>query len=44
MFLFVTQVVLVFIVRIWAFWSAIWIYLKSLNGVHKRGAFLVQFF
>jgi len=32
MFLFVTQAFWVFIVRIWLFWCAIGVYLKSLNG------------
>jgi len=32
MFLFVTQAFLIFIVRIWIFCCATWVYLKSLNG------------
>jgi len=32
MFLFVAQTFLIFIVRIWVFCCAIWVYLKSLNG------------
>ena len=32
MYLFVTKAFWVFIVRVWLFWCAIWVYLKSLNG------------